>query len=367
VQKIKWIRYRKTLQRSFERIKRLTEDVDREAEKAMKIRVVQVVGRQSHDLPPQTPKNKVMIPFVKNPAFIGRSEDLKQIHSKISPNAVRESGEQQSIVLHGLAGMGKTQVALQYAHLYKDEHDACFWITCENRVKISKDIAEMARMLGLGDQGRENNSAVVKEWMSNTGKFYIPNTKGRQPSDETTLDQSWLLVLDNVESSNDVQEIWPSCNRGSILVTTQDSGWSLREDIKHSIRIKSMQECDGVSMVKTAFAKNNHSKPISTASAQRICRETGGLPFSIRQLTSYICANDLDPDEFLDNYNKHSGDIDSWDEAMPASYQRTLSNFLNLTFEKLSDRDIALVSQFSFLDPDLVQPKLLSHPSGQNG
>lgn len=148
----------------------LTGEVEIEIQKAVNQQVVRAARRYSHD-PPQTPKNKVMIPFVKNPAFAGRTEYLKTIHRKISPTAMRESGEQQSLVLYGLAGIGKTQVALQYAHLYKGEHDACFWLTCDSRVKISKDVAEMARMLGLVDQGHEHNSAVVKEWLSNTGEF----------------------------------------------------------------------------------------------------------------------------------------------------------------------------------------------------
>ncbi|KAJ4252023.1 hypothetical protein NW762_011324 [Fusarium torreyae] len=344
IQKIKWIRYKKTLQRSFERIGELTKDVDREANQALQARVVQVLEPETQNTARAFQKIS-MIPFIKNPAFSGRGEYLRGIHEQISVKAVQDSGEQQSLVLYGLAGIGKTQVALQYVHLYKHEHDACFWVTCDNRVKISKDIAEMARLLGFGDQDRDHNSAVVKEWMSNT-------------------DQSWLLVLDNVESLDDVQEIWPSCNRGSILVSTQDSGTRLREDIKHSIEILSMKDTDGISMVETVFKK--HEKSISTRAAQRILKETGGLPFSIRQLCSYICANELDPNTFLDDYNKGYGSVDSWDEAMLPSYQRTLSNFLDLTFKKLSTDDIRLVAQFSFLDPDMVQPRLLYNPSEKN-
>lgn len=118
----------------------------------------------------RTFRRRCMIPYVKNPGFSGRSNCLSKIHDHIGQKAVQDSGEQQSLVLYGLAGIGKTQVALQYAHLYQGEHDACFWITCDNRVKISKDIAEMARLLGLSDEDRGHNIALVNEWMSTTGK-----------------------------------------------------------------------------------------------------------------------------------------------------------------------------------------------------
>lgn len=174
MQKIRWVRDKKKLQRSNERIQKLAEDVDKEAE-----RVARTQARRSQvavgtsQIAPEPPKRKTMIPFVKNRAFSGRSGYLKQIHSWINPQAVLDSGEQQSVVLCGLAGIGKTQVALQYAHLHQDEYDACFWITCDTKVKISKDVAETARILGLGDQGRDHNSTMVKEWMSSTGECRI--------------------------------------------------------------------------------------------------------------------------------------------------------------------------------------------------
>ncbi|KAG5746479.1 hypothetical protein H9Q72_011927 [Fusarium xylarioides] len=319
MKKIQWMRYKKDLKRSLDRIIKLTKNVDREADKAMQARVVQAMER--------------------------KSDGTQRTFRRRCQKAVQDSGEQQSLVLYGLAGIGKTQVALQYAHLYQGEHDACFWITCDNRVKISKDIAEMARQLGLSDEDRGHNIAIVNEWMS-------------------TTDQSWLLVLDNVESLNDVQGIWPSCNKGSILVTTQDSGTILREDIKHSIQILPMEHDDAVNMVQSIFKK--HGKSVSARTAERILGETDSLPFSIRQLCSYICANELDPNKFLDNYVNGSGNVDIWDEGMLPSYQRTLSNFLDLTFQKLSDHDIVLVAQFAFLDPDMVQSKLLYNPSDED-
>lgn len=176
-------------------------------------------------------------------------------------------------------------------------------------------------------------------------------------TDQNISDERWLLVLDNVESSDDVQEIWPSCNRGSILVTTQDSGWQYREDIKHWISIQPMETEDGVAMVRAVFDRQKQS--ISTSAAERICKESGGQALSIRQLSSYICANREDPDQFLDTYPRLSGRIDSWDEGMPPSYQHTLSTFLDLTVKKLLDCDISLISQFAFLDPDSIQENLL--------
>ncbi|KAF4440070.1 hypothetical protein F53441_12392 [Fusarium austroafricanum] len=135
----------------------------------------------------------------------------------------------------------------------------------------------------------DTNIALVNEWMSTTGK-------------STTRRSNPYFVFGRLATR---ALFWS-------LRKTQEQ--ILREDIKHSIQILSMEHDDAVHMVQSIFRK--HGKLVSARTAERILGETDSLPFSIRQLCSYICANELDPNKFLDNYVKGSGNVDTWDEGM---------------------------------------------------
>jgi replication-associated recombination protein RarA len=55
--------------------------------------------------------------------FVGCGEELDTIHSQL-----QHDGSRKTVVLHGLSGMGKTQLALVYAQRYKDEYSAVSWV-----------------------------------------------------------------------------------------------------------------------------------------------------------------------------------------------------------------------------------------------
>jgi DNA replication protein DnaC len=114
----------------------------------------------------------------QNPSFVGRVERIKEIHDYLRPSEnTNQSGRKRSIVLCGLGGVGKTQLALEYAHRYKACYGACFWITCDSAVKSAEGFAEIARVLELGDCGVLQNLGNVKDWLQGTGRVVHDTSK----------------------------------------------------------------------------------------------------------------------------------------------------------------------------------------------
>ena len=74
---------------------------------------------------------------------------------------------QTSCVIHGIGGVGKTQVALEYTYRYREYYAYIFWVRAETGVELSTSFASFARSLmpGSAMQDQLTNVNIVKDWM----------------------------------------------------------------------------------------------------------------------------------------------------------------------------------------------------------
>lgn len=112
------------------------------------------------------------IPFAESSRFWGREDILANIDDTLLTNTANLS--LRSFVLHGMGGVGKTQIALRYANASRAKFDAIFWVSAENPITLGQSFREIARMLGLFKAGTEtdNNTVTleVKQWLSSTSR-----------------------------------------------------------------------------------------------------------------------------------------------------------------------------------------------------
>src|SRR5579859_6526611 len=96
------------------------------------------------------------VPLPRNPYFTGREEVLETLHTQLGvEQAVALT---QSSALHGLGGVGKTQIALEYAYRHALEYRAVFWIGAETEEQIVSSllrIAEVLQLPGREDKGQQ--------------------------------------------------------------------------------------------------------------------------------------------------------------------------------------------------------------------
>ena len=92
--------------------------------------------------------NAFTVPYPQNPLFVGRNEVLESLHAQLA--AYRR------VVVTGTGGLGKTQLAVEYAHRYREEYPGgIYWLTMQPAESIAGQIAMLAGLGGLNLPGAE--------------------------------------------------------------------------------------------------------------------------------------------------------------------------------------------------------------------
>lgn len=154
--------------------------------------------------------------------FVGRASNLSLIESMLLPLA---AAERRIVVLHGLGGIGKSQLAIEFAKKHRSDYTAVLWLNAKTEETLKQSFAANARRLPKNHFNQEildgpQNEAVLgvilretKAWLDLPGNH------------------RWLLIYDNVDNPKipdnkrqnayDVRPYFPEAHQGSILVTTR--------------------------------------------------------------------------------------------------------------------------------------------------
>lgn len=98
----------------------------------------------------------MMVPRSRNQNFYGRQEELERINQYLDH---RGNTQLRTYTIYGRRGVGKTDIALQYAHTNPSGFEATFWVQCETSLSLRQSFTDMAVALNL--PGADRNGKVL--------------------------------------------------------------------------------------------------------------------------------------------------------------------------------------------------------------
>lgn len=122
--------------------------------------------------PPPAPMRCNTIPYPPHPGFFGREDILADIAEAFD----RQGPRLNSVAIWGTGGVGKTQIALEFANRrWLKGFDVILWIGSETPAEVAKAFNDAAQGLGLDSESEHNspekNRHMVLQWIQKTGEI----------------------------------------------------------------------------------------------------------------------------------------------------------------------------------------------------
>ncbi|MEU6774240.1 FxSxx-COOH system tetratricopeptide repeat protein [Streptomyces sp. NPDC046759] len=255
----------------------------------------------------------------RNASFTGRDTLLVRLRQTLAA-----SSRVAVQALHGRGGVGKTQLAIEYAHRFAGEYELAWWIAAEDPALIPDQLAQLATRIGAAPADAPSANAVD----ALLGEL---RTRSR-----------WLLVFDNIEEAAVLAPYLPG-GGGHVLITSRNPHWHAHAS---PLNVDVFTRAESIALLHA------HGAVLGETDADHLARTLDDLPLALAQaaalLTDGLPAADLSAE-----LARNTAGVLA--EGRPVGYPVSLAAQVRLTITRLeSDHPgaAALMIALSLLAPE---------------
>lgn len=286
-------------------------------------------------------------PFGRNLYFTGRGAQLNQLHSLLT------AGKQVALTqaISGLGGIGKTQLALEYAHRYQKSYHDIFWVNAETEDTWIDSYVRLAGLLRLPEYEEADQHKTREAFMHWLRRH-----------------SNWLLILDNVEDLPLLKRFVLQDGQGAILLTTRRR---VTEPMAQALELEHLPENEALLFLlkRTKVLSLNQSMEEASEqdieAARTITRLLGNLPLAIDQAAAYMLETPCSFSDYIALFQQYRGQLlqRRIGEHMPTDHPLSVTGTFILNFQQVGQRNPAageLLRLFAFLAPDAIPEAIIT-------
>lgn len=301
------------------------------------------------DQQPQAPVSPPTwhVPYRRNPFFTGREEVLHALHQHLTSG--QPLALTRSPAISGPGGIGKTQLALEYAYRSRQDYRHVFWINATTRELLLAGLTDLAARLHLPVPGAIDPREMVqaaRQWLA--------------------VQAGWLLILDNADDLAMVADVLPAQCAGHLLLTTRAQALG---SLARRMDIDTMGIAEGTlfllrrANVLAADEDLDRASSDQLSAAEAIAIELDFLPLALDQAGAYIDEVGCGLWSYLDLYRMHRKELLARRGSSSYDHPESVATTWSLNFSQVQQTNpaaAALLRLCAFLAPDAIPEEIFS-------
>jgi tetratricopeptide (TPR) repeat protein len=271
------------------------------------------------------------LPYLQNSKFVSREDDLTFIKTKFA-----DTKTHSVVVLHGLGGVGKTQLAIEYAWRFANRYETRLWVRAEDCASYREKFASLAAVLNLPEKNQDNlevRFASVVTWLRNN--------------------KDWLLICDAADTQPVASQLLRDLGEGfsgAIIITSRKGNWPL--DF-HCREIVAFQPGEALEF----FQRRIGAIEFTVEDAMRVANALEFLPLALEQAAAYISTRRIGFENYLARLTAAKAQVLADDSAIsisPTRYDKTIATTWRVTIRQLDSLSRAMLRLAAFLGKGII-------------
>ncbi len=262
----------------------------------------------------------------------------------------------QPQAISGLGGIGKTQLAIEYAYRYRTNYSAVFWVRAESTDLLTSDFLTIAVLLGLPEHSEQDQHKIVSavlRWLD--------------------THQGWLLILDNTNHLETARPFIPSAGHGHVLLTTRAFSTGT---IAGRIELETMTVEEGMHFLLRRIKSAWTNTPLEKISesvwslTRTVVEALDGLPLALDQAGAYIEETGTGLRDYLKLYRARRQRLLRTRGQDTTGHPEPVATTWSLSLEKIKQTNPAaaeLLCLLALLHPDSIPESMIVEAAAELG
>ncbi|KAG2414217.1 hypothetical protein HFD88_003408 [Aspergillus terreus] len=287
------------------------------------------------------------LPFARNLRFTGRQDVLNQIQEYFSGDTTAP----RTLLLYGIGGIGKTQIAAHYAHVIAKHSLAVCWADARDKHSVELGLTRVAQ-------------CVLRSLILHYGEQVAPTIFGF--SDVTSLlsddpvpprttqdairalkswlgkksNSGWLIVFDNYDNIEEfnIEEYFPNADHSRILITSRRP--DLQRTVGKALDITGLDDNSALQLLLSGNAMYKADDTPTSPSVRAVLRKLCNLPLAIVQANAYINNRRLSMNDFLQQYEQQFNRPMGQKPRGPWNYDHVVNTTWEVSLAAIQAEDI---------------------------
>jgi tetratricopeptide (TPR) repeat protein/transcriptional regulator with XRE-family HTH domain len=292
------------------------------------------------------------VPYRRNPFFTGRDELLQLIEQHLSTTGqeevtTRRAALTQPQAIKGLGGIGKTQIAVEYAYRAHEQgqYTHTLWMNSASKEALMTSFTALAELLpefpAKNETDQQKLMEAIKHWLEQ-------------------CPERWFLIFDNADDLSLVQEYFPHHGNGSILLTTRANAVG---SLATSIEVEKMGFVEGTHLLLRRAQRFAEASDEQINEAGNIVVALDHFPLALEQAGAYIEETGCSFGNYLQLYQSQRKALLNRRGTQTTNYPDSVATTWSLSFQKVEQANPAateLLRLCAFLAPDHIPEELLT-------